>query len=95
LSPNLQQGRFLHRPGLREVAIKHFNVNLAARKAINTSLYTSAIVLFLASFTLVPFAAVTDVELIENGSIEESEVTSLSGWTTYFGQNYTSGLFYP
>ena len=72
--------------------MKRFIINLVASKAINTSIFTSAIVLFLACFTLVPFATAADVELIENGSFEEPEVTSLKGWTTYFGQNYTSGI---
>ena len=40
----------------------------------------------------VPIATAPDVELILNGSFEEPQVTSPSGWTTYFGQNYTSGI---
>ena len=71
--------------------MKRFNVNLVASKAINT-LFTAAIVLFLASFTLVPFAAAADVELIVNGSFEKPVVTRHAGWMTYFGKNYTSGI---
>jgi hypothetical protein len=41
---------------------------------------------------LVPITTVADVELIVNGSFEEPKVTSPGGWTTYFGQNYTSGI---
>ena len=72
--------------------MKRFNDSLVASKATFSHKFLSAILLILASFTFVPFATAADVELIENGSFEEPEVTSLSGWTTYFGQNYTSGI---
>lgn len=39
----------------------------------------------------VPITVAPDIELILNGSFEEPKVTSPLGWTTYFGQNYTSG----
>ena len=47
--------------------------------------------LILSKPALLPIATAADVELIVNGSFEEPKVTSLLGWTTYFGQNYTSG----
>jgi len=70
--------------------MKRFNVNLVANKAINTSLFTSAIVLFLSGFAFTP--AVLAAELVVNGSFEEPVVTSPKNWTTYFGENYSWGI---
>jgi hypothetical protein len=72
--------------------MKRFNVNLVASTATFSHKFLSVFLLILCSFTLVPFALAADIELIENGSFEEPVVTSPGGWTTYFGQNYTSGI---
>ena len=71
--------------------MKHFNVNLVVSRTIFRHKFT-AFLLVLSGLIFVPIATATDVELIVNGSFEEPEVTSSKGWTTYFGQNYTSGI---
>lgn len=71
--------------------MKRFNVKLVTQKrVINTSLFTSAIVLFLSGFALAPTALAA--ELVVNGGFEEPVVTSTENWTTYFGENYTAGI---
>lgn len=82
-SPNHQQGRYLLRPGLREIAMKRFNVNMVVNKAIYTSLFTSAIMLFISGFAFTPAALAA--ELVINGGFEDPVVTSPKNWTTYFG----------
>lgn len=71
--------------------MKRFNFNLVTHKrVITTSVFTTAIVLFLSGFALAPGALAA--ELVVNGGFEEPVVTSPMGWTTYFGENYTLGI---
>jgi len=70
--------------------MKRFNVKSVASKAINTSLFTLAIVLFLSGFAFTPAALAA--ELVVNGSFEQPVVTSSKNWTTCFGENYTFGI---
>ena len=70
--------------------MKRFNVNVVVNKTIYTSLFTSAIVLFISGFASTPAALAA--ELVINGGFEEPVVTSPKNWTTYFGENYTAGI---
>ena len=54
--------------------MKRFNVNVVVNKTIYTSLFTSAIVLFISGFAFTPAALAA--ELVINGGFEEPVVTS-------------------
>jgi hypothetical protein len=62
-----------------------FNNLVAQIRVINTSLFISAIVLFLFGFSVAP--AVSAAELIVNGGFEEPVVTHERMWSTYYGEN--------